>query len=29
MKDPVVGEWQGCYDGSWNELIVADAFAHP
>jgi len=21
--------WQSCYQESWNELIVPDAFAHP
>ena len=22
-------DWQGCYDGNWNDLIVPGAFAHP
>uniref|UniRef100_A0A6M3XSY8 Uncharacterized protein n=1 Tax=viral metagenome TaxID=1070528 RepID=A0A6M3XSY8_9ZZZZ len=24
-----VSEWQGCYDGGWQGLIVPDAFARP
>ena len=24
-----VGKWTGCYDGSWKDIIVPEAFAHP
>ena len=24
-----VTQWHGCYSGSWNGILVADAFAHP
>lgn len=26
---PTVDEWRGCYNGSWQKLIVPEAFAHP
>ena len=33
MSEPkptyAVTEWQGCYNDSWNGVIVPDAFAHP
>lgn len=33
MSEPkpvyTVTEWHGCYDDSWNGVIVPDAFAHP
>jgi hypothetical protein len=30
MKDKIpVLIWHGCYDSSWSDLIVNDAFAHP
>ena len=33
-EEQVVGEsevlnWVGCYDDSWRDLIVDEAFAHP
>ena len=24
-----VTQWHGCYSGSWNGILVPDAFAHP
>ena len=24
-----VTQWHGCYDDSWNGVLVPDAFAHP
>jgi len=27
MNEPTI--WTGCYNDSWNGVIVADAFAHP
>lgn len=29
LPDVPVDIWNGCYDGSWNGLIVPEAFAHP
>ena len=27
--DAITDSWQGCYDDSWQGLIVPEAFAHP
>ena len=28
-EGPTVDEWRGAYAGSWQQLIVPEAFAHP
>lgn len=28
-KAPTADAWTGCYKGSWQQLIVPEAFAHP
>jgi len=25
----ICGDWQGCYEGSWKDLITPESFAHP